>query len=282
MTDYTKSLPDHTVQYIGEQDLYLEVFEGDEIQGGSDHRPPLLFVHGAYTGSWMWSKYIPHFVQQGWTCYAMNLRSHYKSRVQDMTRVTFEDYLEDIQEIITACGEPPILIGFSMGGILSQKIAEHSPLRGLIVIDSSLSQEVLRSVPYADVVRITPGLVVPAPVHDELTSIDESAEDIAFQRKYLAMESSQAFSTFSAFFGGEDVVSINGESITCPSLVIKAVSSEEEEQRGRLTAEQLHAEYTGLWHTTHTGLLVGQRYFEAVKIILEWLDRRKSEFSSQH
>jgi pimeloyl-ACP methyl ester carboxylesterase len=210
----------------------------------------------------------------------MNLRSHYKSRVQDMTRVTFEDYLEDIQEIITACGEPPILIGFSMGGILSQKIAEHSPLRGLIVIDSSLSQEVLRSVPYADVVRITPGLVVPAPVHDELTSIDESAEDIAFQRKYLAMESSQAFSTFSAFFGGEDVVSINGESITCPSLVIKAVSSEEEEQRGRLTAEQLHAEYTGLWHTTHTGLLVGQRYFEAVEIILEWLQRRKSDFSS--
>ncbi|MEK4437451.1 MULTISPECIES: alpha/beta hydrolase [Paenibacillus] len=280
MTDYTKSLPDHTVQYIGEQDLYLEVFEGDEIQGGSDHTPPLLFVHGAYTGSWMWSKYIPHFVQQGWTCYAMNLRSHYKSRVQDMTRVTFEDYLEDIQEIITACGEPPILIGFSMGGILSQKIAEHSPLRGLIVIDSSLSQEVLRSVPYADVDRITPGLVVPAPVHDELTSIDESAEDIAFQRKYLAMESSQAFSTFSAFFGGEDVVSINGESITCPSLVIKAVSSEEDEQRGRLTAEQLHAEYTGLWHTTHTGLLVGQRYFEAVEIILEWLQRRKSDFSS--
>jgi len=280
MTDYTKSLPDHAVKYIGEQDLYLEIFEGDKNQGISENRPPLLFVHGAYTGSWMWSKYIPHFVQQGWTCYVMNLRSHYKSRVQDMTRVTFGDYLEDIQEIITECGEPPILIGFSMGGILSQKLAENSPLRGLIVIDSSLSQEVLRSVPYADVDRITPGLVVPAPVHDALTSIDESAEDIAFQRKYLAMESSQAFSTFSAFFGGEDVVSINGESITCPSLVIKAVSDDEEDLRGRQTAKQLHAEYAGLWHTTHTGLLVGQRYMEAVEIILEWLQRRKSDFSS--
>ncbi|MGG4482162.1 alpha/beta hydrolase [Paenibacillus illinoisensis] len=275
MKDYTKSLPDHTSRYIGEQDLYLEIFEGDEIQGRSNHRPPLLFVHGAYTGSWMWSKYIPHFVQQGWTCYVMNLRCHYKSRVQDMTRVTFEDYLEDIREIMTECGEPPILIGFSMGGILSQKLAESSPLRGLVVIDSSLSQEVLRSVPYAEVDRVTPGLVVPAPVHHELTSIDESAEDIAFQRKYLAMESSQAFSTFSAFFGGEDVVSINGESITCPSLVIKAVSSEEEDQRGRLTAEQLRAEYAGLWHTTHTGLLVGQRYFEAAEIILKWLNRNE-------
>ncbi|NUU77790.1 alpha/beta hydrolase [Paenibacillus xylanilyticus] len=279
MRDYTKSLPDHTVKYIGEQDLYLEIFEGDDIQAISENRPPLLFVHGAYTGSWMWSKYIPHFVQQGWTCYVMNLRSHYKSRVQDMTRVTFEDYLEDIQEIITECGEPPILIGFSMGGILSQKLAESAPLRGLVVIDSSLSQEILRSVPYAEADRITPGLIVPAPVRDEQTSIDESAEDIAFQCKYLAMESSQAFSTFSAFFGTKDVVSINGESITCPSLVIKAVSSDEEELRGRLTAKQLHAEYAGLWHTTHTGLLVGQRYMETVEIILEWL-RRKSEPSS--
>ncbi|MFS0871803.1 alpha/beta hydrolase [Paenibacillus xylanilyticus] len=279
MTDYTKLLPDHTVKYIGEQDLYLEIFEGDVVPGISGHRPPLLFVHGAYTGSWMWSKYIPHFIHEGWTCYVMNLRSHYKSRVQDMTRVTFEDYLEDIQEVIAECGEPPVLIGFSMGGILSQKLAETSTLRGLIVIDSSLSQEVLHSVPYeAD--RITPGLIVPAPVRDELTSIDESAEDIAFQRKYLAMESSHAFSTFSAFFGDADVVSINGESITCPSLVIKAVSSDEEELRGRLTAKQLHAEYAGLWHTTHTGLLVGQRYMETVEIILEWLQRRKSELSS--
>ncbi|MGF9698669.1 alpha/beta fold hydrolase [Paenibacillus sp. MABNR03] len=278
MTDYTKSLPDHTVKYIGEQDLYLEIFKGDDIQGIGENRPPLLFVHGAYTGSWMWSKYIPHFIHEGWTCYVMNLRSHYKSRVQDMTRVTFEDYLEDIQEVIAECGEPPILIGFSMGGILSQKLAESSPLRGLIVIDSSLSQEVLRTVPY-EAEPITPGLIVPAPVRDELTSIDESEEDIAFQRKYLAMESSQAFSTFSAAFGAGEGVSINGESITCPSLVIKAVSSDEEELRGKLTAKQLHAEYAGLWHTTHTGLLVGQRYMEAVEIILEWL-RRKSELSS--
>lgn len=39
MKDYTKSLPDHTSRYIGEQDLYLEIFEGDEIQGRSNHRP---------------------------------------------------------------------------------------------------------------------------------------------------------------------------------------------------------------------------------------------------
>lgn len=29
--------------------------------------------------------------------------------------------------------------------------------------------------------------------------------------------------------------------------------------------------YTGLWHTTHTGLLVGQRYQEVVDRITIWL-----------
>jgi hypothetical protein len=59
MKDYTKTLPDHIEKYIGNNDLFLEIF-GGESNSEEKKRPPLLFVHGAYTGSWMWSKYIPH------------------------------------------------------------------------------------------------------------------------------------------------------------------------------------------------------------------------------
>jgi hypothetical protein len=45
----------------------------------------------------------------------MNMRSHYKSMVMDMTRISSEDYLDDIKMVIAECGEPPIIIGFSMG-----------------------------------------------------------------------------------------------------------------------------------------------------------------------
>lgn len=62
MKDYTKDLPNHTEKYIGENDLFLEIFEGENLSESTKNRPPLLFVHGAFTGSWMWSKYIPHFV----------------------------------------------------------------------------------------------------------------------------------------------------------------------------------------------------------------------------
>lgn len=124
MIDYTQFLPEHEVKRMGKRELHVEVYWGNPRSDATtmSTRPPLLLVHGAYTGSWMWSKYIPHFVEHGWTCYAMNLRSHYRSRVMDMTRITVEDYLEDIREVLSLLDEPPILVGFSMGGILSQRL----------------------------------------------------------------------------------------------------------------------------------------------------------------
>ncbi|MUT68587.1 alpha/beta fold hydrolase [Paenibacillus sp. NEAU-GSW1] len=274
MNDYTKSLPEHTVKYIGENDLFLEIFEGILPESGQQ-RPPLLFVHGAFTGSWMWSKYIPHFISKGWNCFVMNMRSHYKSRHMDMTRITFEDYLEDVMQAIVECGVPPIVIGFSMGGILSEKLAETVDIAGLVLLDSVVSREVNEAVPYNSLGQLFSEIVVPAPIREELASADESADDIAFQNKYLAIESAKAFNAF-IFSPESNGISIDSHSIGCPSLVIRAVNSEDDERRGQAQAKLLRGEYKGLWNTTHTGLLAGQRYREAVDAITDWLERLMS------
>ena len=271
MKDYTKTLPEHIEKYIGENDLFLEIFEGGSVARAAGKRPPLLFVHGAYTGSWMWSKYIPHFVDEGWKCYAMNLRGHYRSRVTDLTRVTFEDYLEDIREVIAECGGPPIVIGFSMGGMLTQKLAETAGFAGLVLIDSSISREVYEIAPYGEEDEYKMGIIEPAPAREETSSMDESPEDIAFQKKYLAMESSKAIGAYRCFHEGNYGVSINGALAKCPCLVIKAVNGRDDELRGKATAGQFHGEYAGFRNTTHTGLLVGQRYLKVVDRMLEWL-----------
>ncbi|WP_017996089.1 alpha/beta hydrolase [Rhizobium leguminosarum] len=274
MRDYAKERPEHTEKYVGENDLFLEIFHGHSDPGQSA-RPPLLFVHGAFTGSWMWSKYISHFTSAGWNSYCVNLRGHYKSRSMDFTKILFEDYLEDIRlvisEIVEECGTPPIVIAFSMGGILSQKLAESVKIAGLVLIDTSICRQVHAEAPYRDLALRMSGLVVPAPVRDEQISTDETFEDIEFQRKYLSMESAKAFSAFSFHFGGG--ISIEGEKITCPSLVICAVNDESDDHRGLATARHIGSEYLGLQGTTHTGLLVGQRYYEAVSRIMVWLAR---------
>ncbi|NKL03527.1 alpha/beta hydrolase [Rhizobium leguminosarum] len=274
MRDYAKERPEHTEKYIGENDLFLEIFHSHGASRQSI-RPPLLFVHGAFTGSWMWSKYIPHFISAGWNSYCINLRGHYKSRSMDFTKILFEDYLEDIRlvisEIVEECGTPPIVIAFSMGGILSQKLAESVKIAGLVLIDSSICKQVHAEAPYRDLALRMPGLVVPAPVRDEL-STDETFEDIEFQRKYLSMESAKAFSAFSFHLGAEGI-SIESEKITCPGLVICAVNDETDDHRGLATARHIGGEYLGLPGMTHTGLLVGQRYYEAVSRIMVWLAR---------
>jgi pimeloyl-ACP methyl ester carboxylesterase len=271
MKDYITLLPKHVEKYVGEYDLFLEIFEGKCNANTVNRKPPLLFVHGAYTGSWMWSKYLPHFIEEGYHCYVMNMRSHYKSRTMDMTQITFQDYLEDIWEMIGECGEPPILIGFSMGGILCQKIAEEGTIAGLVLVDTSISREVNIIAPYENPVENTLSFVMPAPEREE-ESIDESPEDITFQKKYLAMESSKAISAMACWIKGNEGISIDDSKINCPCQVIKAVNCERDDLQGRATAEQLNGEYLGLWHTSHTGLLVGQRYLEAVDRILGWLN----------
>ncbi len=272
MRDYTKSLPEHTESYIGEKDLFLETYQC-EILEQTTKRPPLLFIHGAYTGSWMWSKYISYFVRDGWKCYVMNLRGHYKSRSVDLTKVTFSDYLEDIKEIISECGEPPIILSFSLGGILSQKVAETTEIKGLILVDSSISREVNEIVPYQDLTEDKFQDIIPCPLRDEISSIDESEEDILFQKKYLSMEAARVFRECGCWIKGVKGITINSDLITCPTLIIKSVNSAADDRRGRAEAEYLKGEYTGYWNTTHTGLLVGQRHHEIVERIQRWLQQ---------
>ncbi|MNW47993.1 hypothetical protein D3C74_253420 [compost metagenome] len=86
------------------------------------------------------------------------------------------------------------------------------------------------------------------------------------------MESSKAFNAF-VFSPESNGIIIDYSSISCPCLVIKAINCENDDRQGRVTAEHLRAEYKGLWNTTYTGVLVGQRYKESVDIIMDWLEK---------
>lgn len=272
MIDYTKTLPKHEQKYIGENDLFLEIYEPEKQTRTDKSKPPVLFVHGAYSGSWMWSKYLPHFLNEGYKCYAMNTRGHYRSRVMDLTKITFSDYLEDIKEIIAEIGEPPILFGHSLGGTLGQKLAETVPLAGLVLCDTAICREVEQRAPFREYENAITDLVIPAPKRETI-NMDESLNDTEFQRKYLTMESSSAINAILFSGNAADGIPVDSNLIKCPCLVISAVNSEDDDHRGKVNAQYFHAEYAGFWNMTHTGILIGQRYKEVVDFIMEWLKK---------
>jgi pimeloyl-ACP methyl ester carboxylesterase len=103
-------------------------------------RPPLLFVHGAYTGAWCWREhFLPHFASMGYRSFALSLRGHGESEGrQGLSGWSIADYTSDacwaIDNIRALTGRSPVLIGHSMGGFVSLQAARTQPLSGIALL----------------------------------------------------------------------------------------------------------------------------------------------------
>jgi pimeloyl-ACP methyl ester carboxylesterase len=82
-------------------------------------RPPVLFVHGAYSGAWIWEHFLGFFAARGYPAYAVSLRGHGGSE-GDLATASFEDYVDDVEIAARAIGSKPLLVGHSMGGLVIQ------------------------------------------------------------------------------------------------------------------------------------------------------------------
>jgi pimeloyl-ACP methyl ester carboxylesterase len=82
-------------------------------------RPPVLFVHGAYSGAWIWEHFLGLFAERGYPAYALSLRGHGGSE-GDLASASFGDYVEDVEIAARAIGAEPVLVGHSMGGLVIQ------------------------------------------------------------------------------------------------------------------------------------------------------------------
>ncbi|MDO8608780.1 MAG: alpha/beta fold hydrolase [Phaeospirillum sp.] len=83
-------------------------------------RPPILFVHGSYCGAWVWEEqFMPYFAEAGFTSHAVSLRGHGGSEGR-FNHASLDDYVSDVRSAMDHVGEPCILIGHSMGGLVVQ------------------------------------------------------------------------------------------------------------------------------------------------------------------
>lgn len=103
-----------------------------------DVRPPLLFVHGAFAGAWCWAEhFLPYFARAGYRCYALSLRGQGKSKGRGQISIhSAQHYVDDLETAIKHIGRPPVMIGHSMGGFLTQKYIERAPLPAIVLMAS--------------------------------------------------------------------------------------------------------------------------------------------------
>lgn len=99
---------------------------------------PLLFVHGAFSGAWIWQEfYLPYFADQGWACHALSLAGHGKSAGRErLDLIPLSEYVDNLQHVVASLPAPPVIIGHSMGGMVVQKYLERANAPAVVLMSS--------------------------------------------------------------------------------------------------------------------------------------------------
>lgn len=110
-------------------------------------QPPLLFVHGAFAGGWMWTEtFMPWFAEAGYACHALSLRGHGGSAGREhIDWHSIADYVDDVRRVVESLPVAPVLIGHSMGGFVVQKYLERFPAPGAALVCSVPPQGLVAS-----------------------------------------------------------------------------------------------------------------------------------------
>ncbi|MDV7340423.1 alpha/beta hydrolase [Terasakiella sp. A23] len=117
--------------------MTLELIEL-KAKSGVKKKTPLLFVHGSFCSAPIWRyRFMPYFSDCGHDCYAVSLSGHGRSGSEwSLHLYSLNDYVDNLIEAIEKIGEPPILVGHSLGGMVVQKYIESHDCAGAILMNS--------------------------------------------------------------------------------------------------------------------------------------------------
>lgn len=107
----------------------------------TQRRTPLLMVHGAFHGWWAYKRWLGLFAALGFPSYALSLRGHEGAAAlgaEQLCATGMADYAEDVQSVIESIGQPLVLIGHSLGGLVAQMVAaRNSAVRGVVLVGTA-------------------------------------------------------------------------------------------------------------------------------------------------
>lgn len=141
-----------------------------------------ILVHGAWHGAWCWEKVVPLLEAEGHSVTAVDLPGHGANPAAP-AEMTLEAYGREVAAAVEADGEPVVLVGHSMGGMVITQAAEYVPdgISTLVYVCAFLPGPGDSLMKLAD--NDPEALVLPNLAVDEaagLCSVDEDARVAAF------------------------------------------------------------------------------------------------------
>lgn len=108
------------------------------MSAASAHKPPIVFVHGAFCGGWAFDGFRDRFEAQGFETHAPHLPHHERGAdLEALAQAGLKDYTHAIVAYAQKLRAPPVLVGHSLGGLVVQLAAAQMPIEGLVLLAPS-------------------------------------------------------------------------------------------------------------------------------------------------
>lgn len=237
------------------------------VLASNGSRPPLVMVHGAANSALVWTYWQRELALLGWSSHAVDLRGHGRNGADDLSRTSMHDYAADVRSVMEEVGVPPVVVGWSMGGLVALMVAAEGNVSACVALaPSTPSREVDASVTLreGDFGPEEYGITSPDPDHQP------DMPDLDREERALALES---LSRESRFARDERRAGVVVESLPCPLLILTG-TADTQWPREKYDGLWLDAEHQGVEGASHWGLVLSRRAVaEAAPVANRWLER---------
>lgn len=249
----------------------------------------IVMIHGMWCGGWCWENYQKFFVGKGYHCLTPNLRFHDVNPKAppnpQLGTTSLLDYVEDLEKEIRKLDTLPILMGHSMGGLLSQILGSRGLAKALVLVTPAAPHGIIALKPsviksfwsaltkwgfWRKPMRQTFAEAVYSTMH--LLTVEEQKG--LFDR-YVYESGRAACEIGFWFFDSKGAAKVNEAKVTCPVLVIAGAQDRiTPASVVRKIAEKYKAVTTYRELTNHAHwVIVEPGWQEIAEYISDWLNK---------
>ena len=249
----------------------------------------ILMIHGMWGGAWCWENYERFFEDRGYHCVPTTLRFHdidpNEAPDPRLGTTSILDYVLDLEVEIRQLGAKPIVIGHSMGALLSQILGSRQLAKALVLLAPGAPAGIMTLGPsvissfWSAMVKWgfwkTPmRQTFQEAAHSMLHLLSPEEQTKTYER--FVYESGRVASEMGFWFlDSHKTTTVDESKVTCPVLVVRG--ADDRMARGsisRQVAEKYKTVATYKEFANHAHWIVAEPGWQTVaEYVAGWLDR---------
>ncbi len=194
----------------------------------------IFMIHGMCAGPWCWENYQNYFESESYNCVKSTLRYHEidPKEIPDtrLGTTSLLDYIDDLEKEIDQLEELPIIMGHSMGGLLTQKLAEKGLAKAVILLTPATPAGIY-NFKFSQIktfwsIQNTPGFWK-KPIRFTFNEFKYGVLNLLLPDKQkeiyekLVFDSGKALAEIAYwFFDSKNATKVDESKVTCPVLII--------------------------------------------------------------